>query len=381
VNFSNSHTTVPAAVKLAAETPAPSCSLTVILRVESKGQTLTREPVMIADLAEARAEAWRECFLRKGWTRVPMAEADLRLVPIFTENSASLCTGFVFEGALPDGTTVRHEFSTRCLTDVAHRAGDRLVDLNILQAGQKFVYEVEAVHAPPTSALLHGADAGFEITVKTQPLRVLSVPLRPLLQQARAENLLDDSVHPVFFTEEALHAAERYSRKGSRTNPPVETGAALAGVLCSSPCGEFFSVVTEALEAVDAEKTQFSLTFSSRSWSRIQTVIRARQAAQPAFRMLGQCHGHNFLPNEGQTCEACPTRPTCDLTNLFVSSDDRTWSRAVFSQQPWGLCLIHGLSARSDRLHGLWGMQDGRLRERGYFVLPEFDPEHWELKP
>jgi len=355
-------------------------TLSIVIRAKARGQILTSEPVTGADLIDIRAEAWRECVLRHGHTKVPFAPEPFRLTPILRPDAPGFCSGFAIEGTLPNGATFQREFSTRCLKDAAHRAADRLVSLNILEAGQTFVFEVQVDEEPPRAAVSVTA-GGLDVTVRTPPLRPLSVPLRGLLQQARAENLEDDSVHPVFITEEALRSAERFSRKGASANPPVETGAALAGVLCSSPCGEFFSVITDALEAVAPENSEFSLEFSSTSWRRIQRVVEARQTVQPAFRMLGNCHGHNFLPNAGKTCEACPTRVTCDLTNLFVSSDDRTWTRAVFSRQPWGLCLIFGLTARGDALRGLWGLEDGRLRERGFFILPEFDPDHWQLKP
>ena len=370
----------PSPLPITSPTLAPPVSLRVILRAESKGQLLTREPVTDSDLADARAEAWRECFLRKGRTDVSLASTAFQLVPILRENSESICTGFALEHTLRDGPAVRHEFNNRCLADVATRASGRLVEFNVLKAGQPFVYEIETASPPHPTLQSHPDDSRFSITMHSSPLHTLNVPLRPMLQQSRTENVMDDALFPVFFTEEALRSAERCSRKGSDANPPVETGAALAGVLCSSPCGEFFTVVTDVLEAVDAEKTEFSLTFSSQSWNRIQTVTKARQSVQPTFRILGQAHGHNFIPNNGKTCEACPTRPTCDLTNLFVSADDRTWTRAVFSQQPWGLCLIYGLTARGDKLRGLWCQHDGRLRERGFFVLPKFDPDQWEMK-
>ena len=100
------------------------------------------------------------------------------------------------------------------------------------------------------------------------------------------------------------------------------------------------------------------------------------QAVQPAVRLLGQCHGHNFLPN-GKTCEHCLQRPYCSLNNVFVSVDDQNWSRAVFCRQPWQLCHIFGLSARGDQLDSLHTLQNGRLSARGYFTLPSFDPTQW----
>ena len=100
--------------------------------------------------------------------------------------------------------------------------------------------------------------------------------------------------------------------------------------------------------------------------------------AQPvtrAHRILGQCHGHNFLPAGGAPpCEVCHKLKECTRTSVFVSSDDRTWSRAVFSRQPWQLCHIFGLNARGEPTDKLFGLRDGRLLERGFHVVPNFDP-------
>jgi hypothetical protein len=107
--------------------------------------------------------------------------------------------------------------------------------------------------------------------------------------------------------------------------------------------------------------------------------MKARQAAHPdrAERLLGQCHGHNFLPNDGHVCDECEKRPVCSLTSVFVSDDDSTWMRAVFARQPWALCQIYGLSARKEPLHRLYSLKDGSWQPRGYFRLPDCD---WTTK-
>jgi hypothetical protein len=102
------------------------------------------------------------------------------------------------------------------------------------------------------------------------------------------------------------------------------------------------------------------------------------QAAHPHMRMVGQAHGHNFLPNDGITCEACRLRDVCSANNIFASLDDRIWMNAVHTREPWALCQIFGLSARGDLLQGLFGLREGRLQERPFYLIPEFDPTPWE---
>ena len=137
---------------------------------------------------------------------------------------------------------------------------------------------------------------------------------------------------------------------------------------------EFFPLITDILEVLEAEQSAFSLAYSGPSWTRIQAIIKAQQAAHPAHavRLLGQCHGHNFMPNDGNRCDQCDKRPVCGLSSVFVSSDDQNWMRAVFARQPWALCLIFGLNARKEPVQQLYSLKDGQWQARGYFVLPEF---------
>lgn len=356
-------------------------SLSVVVRAEAHGPVLAREPVTRADLSDVFSEAWRDACLRKGHPDVPLSALLIRLVPTLADDSDSRCSGFALEVTLPTGKTGRREFSNRSLRAVASRAIQKLKEAGRLQDEPTILYEVMLDRKPLVPSFTESES--FEIAIKNPALTYLTVPLRPLLKRAAAVNMLDDEVFPVFYTEEAVTRAERCARKGSSANPPVETGAVLVGPLCACPdTGEFFCVVSDVLEVMEAEESAFALSYTNRSWNRIQRVMKAKQAACPerAEHMLGQCHGHNFVPNDGKICDLCLKRPTCNMTNVFVSPDDQTWTRAVFARQPWQLCHIFGLSARCDRINGLYGLQDGRLQARGYFMLPDFQPEQWEQK-
>ena len=263
-----------------------------------------------------------------------------------------------------------------------YRAAQRLLKTGRLKTGQPYSYEVH-FHPDSRPALLADADeVEFEMTDRSPSLGWLEVPLRPLLEQGKAHNAMDEDVFHVFFTTSAFARAEQYARKGANASPSaVETAAALVGVLCSCPStGDFFVVVTDAYEVMAAEQTVYSVTLSHESWRRILANVAARAAKCPAIRLLGQAHGHNYLPAGGQTCEACPTRAVCDLTNVFASEDDDTWTRAHFAGQPFSICAIFGLSARADRLHDIFTQHNARLSKRGYFVIPDFKPEQWPCR-
>ena len=361
--------------------PVDQPALAVVLRLESSGAMLAREPVRADDLAAHTAEAWREGCLRKGRLDVPLSAASVWIKPLLKAGQKLACAGFALETRLPDGPACASAFTAHSLDLVARRASQQLLARGRLKDGQPYVYEV---HFQPESVAGPSADADaidFEVTDRSPSFSWLEVPLKPLLQQGKAHNAVDEDAFHVFFSATAFARAEQFARKGASASPPVETGAALAGVVCSCPdTGDLFVVVTDAYEVMAAEQKVYSIDLSHESWRRILATIKAREARCPALRLLGQAHGHNFLPAGGQTCEACPTRPVCDLTNVFASADDENWTRAHFAGQPWSVCAIFGLSARADRLHELFTQHNARLRRRSYFIIPDFKPEQWPCR-
>ena len=356
----------------------PGWSLAVALRQGEAGPQLAVEPVTDADLAEHRAEAWFAGCLRKGRRELPMNQVPMRIVPEMT--TAGRCAGFHVETIHPLGRPTRHRFTTRSLKEVATRGAERLVTEGVLSAQEACYFELVA--QPAAARPERAVEGGITFTSREAPLRFLSVPLRDLLARAVRVGPDLEGVSPVFYTREAFDLAERFARRGAAGNPPRETGAVLIGPLCACPeTGEVFTVVTLVVEVVEAEEEEFSLSYTGRSWTRIQSVLRALRSSVPtrSWRLLGQSHGHNFLPRDGgQPCESCPHLAECHRTSVFVSEADQKWSRAVFSRQPWHLCHIFGLSARAEHVSGLFGQRDGRLQERPFFVIPEFDPGQWQ---
>jgi len=138
---------------------------------------------------------------------------------------------------------------------------------------------------------------------------------------------------------------------------------------------ELFPVVTDVIEAVDAEATEFALQYTGASWSGIQRELSRlqREPGKNGLRLLGNCHGHNFPPHENQSCAQCERRAACDLTSVFVSKDDLVWHTAVFARQPWALCHIFGQDARQQAADGLFTLHDGQLKPRGYYIIPNIE--------
>ena len=348
--------------------------LEVLLRTESSLEPLARESVSAADLSEAVSETWREQCLRRGYPEQALSELPITLVPLYPEKrSGEQCRGFGLELTLPDGRVQRQDFGLRCLHTVAKRAAEHLRHAGQLGLEQQYYYELATAQAPQV-AVASGVARSFSLHVKTLAPACLRVSLRPLLEACKAVDMFDEADFPVFIEAAALAKAEACSRQGAQSVPPLESGGVLVGSLAfCETTKEFFEIVTDVLEVNDAEQTTFSLAYSGRSWTRIQAVLKARQEAYPpqVLRLLGQCHGHNFLPNDGNRCEECDKQAVCGLTSVFVSADDQNWMRAVFARQPWALCQIFGLNARKEPVHQLYALKDGQWQPRGYFLLPE----------
>ena len=353
--------------------PPSAWTLTAVLRLQEDGPEVERETVTDADLADLRGELWLAGCLRKGRPEVPLADMSFRMLPVFKASGGPKCGGFVLQGEVPGGEPVRRTCTIHSLTDVAARGAQRLLAAGLLKDLETYFYELRAEHKPADERPAGGMPT-FTMVARTKPLSYLTTPLPPLLKNARTEGAEDRDHYPVLFTEAALAKAERFARKGAGREKAVETGGVLLGPLCACPeTDEFFAVVCDVLEVQDAEEKKFSLNYTGRTWERLQAVLRTVQAqpATAAYRLLGQCHGHNFKP-AGEPCADCALVKECSKTSVFVSLDDRLWSRAVFAGQPWQLCHIFGLNVRNEGVQRLYGLNDGRLEERGYYVIPEF---------
>jgi len=361
----------------------------MVLRREEQGPALAVELVSGRDLADARAELWFEAFLRRGHLDVPLesVRALPRALHHDTKDGVRVCLGFSLASATPSGEKLQCVFARGYLEPVAARMARKLIDAGTLAAGDKYFYELK--DQPPseyeTEQFEHETGAVAKVVAPARrsadstSFAVLRTPLAPLLEGAEEVNADqgDAGDYPVFFTREARAKAEAAARKGAASHPPIETGGLLVGPLCSCPdTGALFAVVVDVLEAAHSEGTTYSLTYSGKTWARIQTVMRAKQAhpATASHRLLGQVHGHSFLPMEGATpCEECEARPVCSRTTAFLSAEDLAWCRAVFRSEPWQLSQVFGLDARGEGVEAFYGQSGGLLVPRSYQLLDTFD--------
>ncbi len=361
--------------------PAASCftrlelarPLAVRLRRAADAPPLACAPVSAPDFSEVAGEAWRDVCLRAGHPQVPLAGAPMLLAPILANGSEVRCAGFSLQLALPGGHAGSVAFTIHCLRHVAERAIAQLVEACVLKQGETCLFEVIVDPQQAPTRQPAGGPAVASVSLRTPPLTYLTVSLRKLLARATPVALLDDEVFPVFYTQEAFAQCEACARRGEKAG--VESGGALFGSLASCPeSGEFCAIIRDVIEIEDADQAKFSLAYSGRSWHRLQQIQQARQAAFPqhADRLLGQAHGHPFRPNDGKLCSECEKLDTCTLSSAWVSQDDQNWHRAVFARQPWALCHVFGLTPRGEPVNQLFGLKDGGLKSRGFYLLPDF---------
>ena len=351
-----------------------SHALAVRLFKESGTSPLASESVRLADLSEVASETWRDSCLRKGHPEIPLSEAAMRLSLVRESEAGGRNIGFKVELSLPAGQTSARLFTIHSIRHVAERAVGPLVEREILRSGENYFFDVIAGDESPATTSKPLTEIPIHLSVRSKPLAYLTLPLRPLLERATPVALLDDEALPVFYTESAFAKAESCARRGIASG--VETGGALFGSLAACPeSGEFFAIVDDVIEIEDAEEKKFSLAYSSQSWQRLQAIQHARQIAFPARgdRLLGQTHCHPFRPNDGNVCAECARRPVCTLSSAWASEDDQLWHKAVFARQPWAMCHIFGLTARGDASDRLFGLADGRLQARGFYLLPDFE--------
>jgi hypothetical protein len=386
-------------VQISAKTPeqqVPSPAF-LVMRREDRGAVIGHEPITNADLGDAQAELWFEACLRNGFGDVALSEVRAHLRPVYPDpteegETGRRCLGFELEMRNPKGQATTRYFPLRSLSWVAARAARRLLSAGELGPQDSYYYELCFGAVPEVGS---GKATGAEWTgvapevapgvapemgahpiapaASGAPPVTLPVPLKPLLENARSVVDLDGDHFPAFYTHEAREKAERIAREGGASNPPVETGGLLVGPLCSCPdTGEFFAVIVDVLAAANTKGTTYSLTYSGATWAQIQTVMRAKQKhpATRGQRILGQVHGHSFLPQgETDVCETCDLLEVCTQSSAYLSSEDRDWCRAVFNRQPWQLSHIFGFNARSERVEAFFGQKSGSLVPRGYAVL------------
>ena len=347
----------------------PPWEFTVHVLRDAAGPAVLAEPVRPGDLTLLFSETWQACYLRKGRPGVGFDDIAFRLEPEPVQSDAAACPALRVVCTGPEGGVRTHRADLSALAHVAVRGVGRLVAEGTISAKTPYHWYVTARRPDPTAGEDRFDTPRSRLT--REPLRCPSIPLADYLTRSTAVGHVEGWV-PVFFLRQALTMAERFSRQGMAATPTFESGAVLLGNLGSCPrTGELFVVVTEAVELMAASQTHLTLAYTGDTWHHVQQELAARRR-NPRGRFLqivGQSHGHNFVPREDQS----PEEDSRQMSSVFVSPEDLGWSRAVFAYQPWAVCLIFGYTARSEPVQGLFGFRSGRLKERGFHIVDNIE--------
>lgn len=388
----------------------------VQLYAEDGGPIITSEPVRGRDVAEAMAELGFTAGLRRGGPPLALSDLSGTLRPRFgkTKGGERYCSGFSLETSQPSDKLTCCHFDRDLFEPVATRASRRLVEEGLLAKGDLYYFEIDidseetlvgpididGFTEPPRCAeleigpfiarsrwvpayrrrgLIDEAYAREQLSSAGWPGSRAAAPVDGAAALADDDEVADDGLHyPVFYATGALEKAERVSRKGAARVPAVETGGLLLGRLCVCPeTRQLFGVIDDVIEASGSEGTTYTLTFTAKTWARVQAVLAARQRnpATRSQRVLGQVHGHSFLPyDRGETCDGCPSQGKCQLSTAFLSLDDRSWCRSVFPREPWQLSHVFGLTPRREPVSAFYGQHGAALERRGYYVLADSPP-------
>ncbi|MDP7016048.1 MAG: hypothetical protein QGG36_09630 [Pirellulaceae bacterium] len=372
------------AALLAANVPATKRRLPLAITVSKTkgGPPLESRRLDNSELMEFEAEAWHVTVLRKGQPGVLLEQVGTLMEADFERGQEGALQGFSIRVTDPLGKQHRCQFTREAVSHQVTQVVHQLAASGALELDDEYYFELTVAdeceletatsqESPETGA----PETGVSIKTHSAPLSYLVHDLAPLLRQSKVIGRHHGDVAHLFYVQEAFEKAKQFARRGGNEQPPLETGCILIGALVSCPrTGEFFVVVVDVLEAQDADSNKFSLEFSGKTWTRMQTILRARQARTPALRFVGQAHGHPFPPLGGAPpCEICSQQQECTRHTCFVSVDDVNWTRAVFPRQPWQICHIFGINARDEHVNKLFAQRNGQLLERSYRLLPEFD--------
>ena len=318
-----------------------------------------RLPLKRCDFQRCCLEFLRDQYLRQGEV---VGLDELELVVCASRRTAQ-DAGFAIDGRLAgEASWRRMEFSSRALQERANEFLRQLIEAGRIPEDAALVIDLLVEQPVPLQAPKSPA-AGTR-----RP--VFHYPINKLLAGARLQNAgaADGADFPVFYLAHALQRAEAYARGGYQCRPPIETGCMLLGYLCSSSLdGEYYAVVTDAIQIQKAAASTYELAFSGDSWSRIESHLRRVEAH--GIRLLGQGHGHPFLP--GETCETCSRRAVCTLHSAGLSRDDRLFAQGAFHSMCSQLNHIWGLNARGEGAEALYTLRDGHLQSRPYFVVDQ----------
>lgn len=255
---------------------------------------------------------------------------------------------------------ITKDFSIIYWQQTAQSVGAVLVQKGLLQAGDKFLYEICA-HPSGMGSAPEISDVSVEEIAPD--VEFIESSLANMIAASSPTGRIVDGDMPVFIPREILRQVEQMKDESEA----AEVGSILVGQFHTDPSvPEVFLVLTAQIPATLAQSQLSSLTFTPDAWSAVRAALELRQGNEV---MCGWFHSHptrHFCK-----CEIC-TEANCRLSTDFFSSDDVLLHRTVFPKA-YSVALVVSdkrLSPHNwENSTALFGWRQGVVASRGFHIL------------
>jgi hypothetical protein len=298
--------------------------------------------------------------VRKGKAPPLMRCTAARVEPIWdSESGAPLVEAVRISFDDGDGPSLSYEVPKSYLRPAVEKGAAVLVEQGKLEAGDRFLFELNAFPRQPDAEADRSHDRGFTVEEIVRPLPLVEASLEASIQDAERVNghAWSDGDMPLFIPERVIVEAVQLAREAG----DVESGGVLIGRLCrDEDSDEVFSVVTAFIPAPHAVAERARLTFTADTWAAVRAAVELRRQDE---MLLGWAHSHPFW------CKSCPEerRRDCALLRPFFSADDVALHRTVFPG-PYHTAVLLSDLGEADFAVDAFGWRHGLVVPRGYYL-------------
>ena len=284
--------------------------------------------------------------------------------PIWHEQVGQPCLSGIRVSVSKNGDQLQRDVPRAYFHPIAQQASAAFVAKGVLKSGETFSYLVLAFAC--------GSDGGQE-TDRRFRLEVLdaAMPLREsclgeyTAQAQQVGSAAEDGNMPVTFPQHVMdEVVDQTGKSGT-----LETGGILIGhVHRDSGIPEIFLEVTAQIPARHTRSEPTQLTFTAETWTDVDSARKLRGKSE---LMLGWWHCHTYLK---ETCKDCPKLKdgSCNATATFMSTEDLVLHRTCFPRAYSIALVVAADNTPEERLSwALFGWEQGLLRSRGFYILPE----------
>jgi len=257
------------------------------------------------------------------------------------------------------------DFSATYFKGLATQAAALLVKAGKMRLNDRFFYLITAY--PGETGADEGNGGALEIQDIAPAIPVRESVFSRFMRIATARDCADTGLLPVFIPGRVLAEVSSITQQAQQ----IETGGFLIGHLHhDAASADVFVEVAAQVPATGTVGEQSKLRFTSESWTAVRSALRLRRREE---MLLGWWHSH---PVRHWNCQDCPPekQKVCPLTRGFLSEQDQSLHRAVFSRA-WCIAMVVSDVSYGDPGIPVFGWNEGMLEARGFYVLDSLSPE------